>query len=150
MLPSLYWEDFQIGAKYTTPGRTLTEGAIDIMVSLAGFVLPMMLDEEAAKKTVFGTRVVPGRLVLLYMDAMDEHIGIFNDTSIAEVATDKVNFVKAVKAGDTIRAEIEITGKRETSKPDRGIIVHRSRCFNQHGELVVECEATHLMRRRPK
>ncbi|BCP65679.1 hypothetical protein TthSNM11_06380 [Thermus thermophilus] len=37
-----------------------------------------------------------------------------------------------------MRGEREILEKRETSKPDRGILVQRVRVYNQRGEVVQE------------
>ena len=40
--------------------------------------------------------------------------------------------------------------KRETSKPDRGIVVQRVRVLNQRGEVVQEGEFVTMIRRRPR
>ena len=63
---------------------------------------------------------------------------------------DKVRFKGPLRAGDTIYVEFEVIELKETSRPDRGIMVHRSQCINQRGEVLIENEATHLMRRRPQ
>jgi acyl dehydratase len=143
-----YFEDFNVGDKFVTPGKTITEGAIATMVGLAGFVLPLFNDEEYARTTIFGGRIAPGRLTLFVMGGLVEQTGLFEDTVIALVGLDNIRFRAPLRAGDTIRVEIEITAKKETSRSDRGLITHRETCRNQRGEIVVEAESTHLLKRR--
>lgn len=70
------------------------------------------------------------------------------ETMIALMSIDKVRIKAPLRSGDTMRVEMEIIGKRETEKRDRGIIVHRSVCRNQRGEEVAETETAHLVKRR--
>lgn len=144
-----YWEDYTAGEKFTTPGRTVTEGMINVITGLAGFTIPFFWDEEEAKKTVFGTRIAPGRLTLLVMGGLEEQSGFWDhETMIALLGIDKVRITAPLKAGDTIRVEGEVVEKRETKNPGRGIIIHRSVCKNQRGEVVAETETTHLVKRK--
>ena len=72
------------------------------------------------------------------------------ETLIAFLGVNRIAFRAPLRAGDTIRVELEISGKNETSKPDRGVIVHRETCWNQRNELVAESEGSHLVMRRPR
>jgi acyl dehydratase len=146
---SRYWEDYKVGDKLTTPGRTVTDGMINIMAGLAGFKLPLFWDEEEAKKSIFGTRIAPGRITVLLMGGLEEQSQLWDDeTMIALLGIDKVRITNPLKAGDTLRVEVEIIEKRETKNPERGIIIHRSICENQRDETVAQTEATHLLKRR--
>ena len=57
-------------------------------------------------------------------------------------------------ASTTLRAVIgdisldEVLSKRETSKPDRGLVVFRDLVYNQRDELVFQMDKTVLMRTR--
>ena len=145
-----YWEDYAVGEKFTTQGRTVGQGVIDIIAGLAGFTLPWFWDEEEAKKTVFKTRVAPGRMILLMMGGLEEQAGFWDHrTLIALLGIDNVKIRAPLKAGDTIRVECEVTEKKETRNADRGIIIHRSTCKNQRGEVVAETEMAHLVKRKP-
>jgi acyl dehydratase len=143
-----YFEDFMIGEKFKSPSKTITESAITMMIGLAGFTIPLFNDEEYAKKTPFGGRIAPGRLTLFVMGGLEEQTGIYDDTVIALVGLDKVRFKGPLRPGDTIHVESEVIDLKETSNPERGIMVHRSKCINQRGEVIIEAEATHLMKRR--
>jgi acyl dehydratase len=145
---SKYFEDFRIGETFKSPAKTISRGMIDMMVGLAGFTIPLFNDEEYAKQTPFGTRIAPGRLTLFVMGGLEEQIGIYDDTVIALLGLDRIRFKAPLRAGDTVHVEFEVIDLKETSKPDRGIMVHRSKCINQRGEVLIENEATHLMQRR--
>jgi acyl dehydratase len=54
-----------------------------------------------------------------------------------------------VLVGDTIHAEIEVTGVRPTSTKNRAIVSSDIRVFNQHGVLVMTYSATRLLAGRP-
>jgi 2-methylfumaryl-CoA hydratase len=49
-----------------------------------------------------------------------------------------VRFLATVYAGDTVRAETEVLGRRETSRPDVGIVWVKTRGFNQRDETVLQ------------
>ncbi|HXG16784.1 MAG TPA: dehydratase, partial [Calidithermus sp.] len=54
-----------------------------------------------------------------------------------------------IKIGDTIRVRARVTAKRETSKPDRGIVVVERQVLNQRDEVVQEGETELMVERRP-
>ena len=146
-----YFEEFNIGDKFVSPGKTLSQGAIDIMVGLGGFIIPLFNDEEYCKtSTPFGGRIVPGRLIVFIMGGLTEQTGIYEDTVIALVGLNNIRIKAPIRAGDTIRVEMEIIDKKETSRPDRGLLTHRETCINQRGEAIIEAEVLHLMKRKPQ
>ena len=51
------------------------------------------------------------------------------------------------RLGDTLRVRVVITEKRETKKPDRGIVTYRHEVVNQRGELVLEAVIKRMIRR---
>jgi acyl dehydratase len=57
--------------------------------------------------------------------------------------------VAPVLEGDTIRVEVEVVDKRETRKPDRGIVTYRHRVVNQRDEVVLELTIQRMIRRKP-
>jgi acyl dehydratase len=123
---------------------------VQVITGLVGMTLPLFWDEEEAKHSIFGTRIVPGRLVLLLMAGLEEQSGFWDhETMIALVGLDKVRITAPVKYGDTLRVHIEVTETRETKNPGRGIIIHESTCLNQRNEPVAETVTTHLVTRKP-
>lgn len=145
-----YFEDYQVGYKVVSPGRTVTEADISIILGIGRYNAPIMIDEEFAKATRFGGRVAPGMVTLLIAGGLENIPGILDsETVIAFTSLNNVRFRNPLRAGDTLRVETEITDKKETSKPDVGLIIHKQVCTNQKGETIIEYEETHLVRRKP-
>jgi len=143
---SLYWEDFEVGRRYPTYGRTVTEGDLSLFCAFVGYHVPLFIDEEYARRTPYGGRIAPSAFTMSVSTAMTE--GLFRDNVVALLGVDKGRFLAPVRAGDTIRTEVEVLSKRETKSPDRGLIVFRDHVLNQRGETVFQIDKTALIRRR--
>jgi acyl dehydratase len=61
----------------------------------------------------------------------------------------EIRIVAPVLAGDTIRVRVVVADKRETKKPDRGIVTYRHEVVNQRGELVLEATVRRMIKRAP-
>lgn len=144
---SRYWEEFEVGARYPTYGRTITEGDLSLFCAFVGYHVPLFIDEEFAKRTPFGGRIVPSALTMAVSTGMTE--SLFRTTIVALLAVDRGRFLAPVRPGDTITTEAEVVDKRETSNPARGIVVFRDHVLNQRGETVFEIDKTTLIQRRP-
>ena len=149
-MKGLYYEDFEVGDRFTTQAKTITEGAITVMVGLGGYTVPIFTNEEYARTTILKGRIAPGRMTIFMAGGLEEQLGIFDETVVALIGIDKVRFKNPLRAGDTIKVEIEIIDKRETKNPEQGIVINKESCLNQRGEIILEAEATHLMMRKPK
>lgn len=143
----LTFEDFEIGAKYTSQARTVTEADVVAFAGLSGDFNPLHTDAEFAKNTPFGERIAHGMLVVAMATGMSNWTGLFAGTTIA-LMEQVIRYKQAVKFGDTIRLEMEILEKKETSRPDRGVIRKAVRILNQRHEVVIDGEWTVLMKRR--
>ncbi|MFC1981578.1 MaoC family dehydratase [Chloroflexota bacterium] len=148
-MKGLYYEDFKVGDKFITPAKTITQEAITTMVSLGEFTVPLFTDEEYARTTIYKGLIAPGRMTLFMMGGLSEQLGIFHETVVGLVGIDKVRMKNPLRAGDTIKVEMEITDMRETRNPRHGIVVHKEICLNQRGEILLGDEVTHLMMRKP-
>lgn len=142
-----YFEDFEVGSRHQTYGRTITESDIVTFCCFAGYHTPLFIDEEFAKTTAFKGRIAPSSLTMAISTAMTE--ALFRDTIIALKGVTDGQFLLPVRPGDTIRTEVEIVSKRETSKPDRGLVIFRDHVLNQHGAEVFRIDKIVLLARRP-
>ena len=61
---SLYWEDFEVGARYPTYGRTVTEGDLSLFCAFVGYHVPLFIDEEYAKTTPYRGRIAPSAFTM--------------------------------------------------------------------------------------
>jgi acyl dehydratase len=77
---------------------------------------------------------------------MANWIGIFEGTTIA-LMEQVIQYKGAVRFGDTIHLELKVLQKKETSKPDRGLVFFETHVCNQEGQAVIEGQWTLMMRR---
>jgi acyl dehydratase len=144
----LYFDEYKIGATYTTLGRTVSETDIVNFVNLGGFTEPLFMDMEyVAKESVFGRRAAPGIMTFALSEGLVMQTGLIHGTGMAWLGGE-VKVTAPVLEGDTIRVEIEIADKRETKKPDRGIVTYKHRVLNQRGETVMELTLQRMIKRK--
>jgi 3-hydroxybutyryl-CoA dehydratase len=143
---SKFFEDFEVGTRYPTYGRTITEGDLSLFCALIGYHVPLFIDEEYAKKTPYGGRIVPSAMTMAISTGMTE--GLYRDSIVALLGVERGRFLKPVRPGDTVTTEVEVLSKRETSNPGHGIVVFRDHLLNQRGEVVYEIDKITLVRRR--
>lgn len=146
MARGYYFDDFELGAVFESQARTMTEGDVTTFAGLSGDFNPLHTDAEFGKTTPFGERIAHGVLVVAMATGMANWMGHFEGTTIALVEQ-TIRYKGAVKFGDTIRLVMEVIEKKETSKPDRGLVNMAARVLNQRDEVVVDGEWLHLMRR---
>lgn len=144
---SRHFEDFDVGARYSTYTRTITEGDLSLFCAFVGYHVPLFIDEEYARQTPYGGRIVPSALTMSISTGMTE--SLFRTTMIALLAVDHGKFLAPVRPGDTIRTEVEVLSKRETSNSERGVVVFRDHVLNQRNEVVFQIDKTTLIKRRP-
>jgi acyl dehydratase len=143
----LTYEEFELGAVYDTQARTVTETDVVTFAGLSGDFNPLHTDAEAAKNTPFGERIAHGMLTVAMATGMANMTGLMAGTTIA-LMEQNIQYKGVVKFGDTVRLQMEVIEKRETSKPDRGIVKLAARVLNQRDEVVVDMVWTQLMKRR--
>jgi acyl dehydratase len=141
------FEEFVIDEEIVSGARTVTEADVVNFACLSGDFHPQHMNEEFAGKGPLGARIAHGLLVLSMATGLLNQTGAFEGTSIAilEVTT---RFVKAVKFGDTIWATQKIVRKKETSKPDRGVLTTRITVLNQDDQTILEADLVMLVSRR--
>ena len=145
----MYWEQWEVGAEFESPARTVTEADIVAFAGLSGDYNPLHVNEEYCKTTIFGTRIAHGPLVYAITAGLLFQLHLYDDTLIAFLGFENLKFTGPVKAGDTIHAKIKVLEKRETSRPDRGVMKRELRVFNQRGEVVQEAIQNFLLKRKP-
>lgn len=141
-----YWDEFVEGEKFTTKGRTISEGDLVGFACITGDFNPLHTDEEYCKQTIFGTRIAHGLLGLTYALGLTASLGLTEGTVMAFLGL-KWDFKKPILIGDTIHAELEAKAKRPTKKSDRGIVTFAIKVCNQRGEVVQEGERSVLVAR---
>ena len=148
-MTGLYWEEWEIGAEFKSSSRTMTEADIVMFAGLSGDYNPLHINEEYCKQTQFGGRIAHGPLVYAIAAGLLFQLHLYDDTIIAFLGFDSLKFTNPVKAGDTIHARIKVLEKRETSRPDRGVMKRQLQVLNQRGEVVQDAIQAFLLKRKP-
>jgi len=150
-LPGLYFEQFTVGQKFDhAVRRTVTEADNVFFSAITHNPAALHLDEEYAKTTEFGARIVNSLFTLGLMIGISVHETTLG-TTVANLGMDEIRFPKPVLHGDTLRVESEVLETRESkSRPNQGIVVFGHRAINQRGEIVAQCKRSALMLKQPK
>jgi acyl dehydratase len=127
-----YFGDFEIGEKFVTKGRTITEADIVFFSGFSGDWHQLHTNIEYARKGPFGERIAHGFLVL---SAASGLMPLEDMAIVAFYGMDKVRFVKPTKIGDTIHVEMEVVDKKDQNETG-GVVSLNSTIKNQKGEDV--------------
>ncbi len=126
-------DQLEVGEK-ASMRKTITESDVFSFAQISGDTNPLHLDKEYASKSLFKERVAHGMLTAGLISAI---IG----TELPGVGTiylsQSLRFTAPVKFGDTIEAEVEVTGKLE----EKNRVTLKTMCRNQQGQTVIEGEA---------
>jgi acyl dehydratase len=146
----LYFEEFEPGRVYRHPfTRTVTEMDNVLFTSLTMNMQPLHLDEEFAKQTIHGRRVVNSLFTVALIGAFQVP-ELTMGTTLGNLGYEKIAFPHPVFHGDTLRGETTILSKRESrSRTDSGIVWFEHRGYNQDDVLVMTCTRAGLMLRKP-
>ena len=144
-----FFDEWQIGETITHEiRRTVTETDNLLFSTMTHNPQPLHLDAEAAKASEFGQLLVNGTFTFSLMVGLsvgDTTLG----TLVANLGYDKLVMPKPVFIGDTLRAESEVIGLKESkSRPNAGIVTFLHRAINQRDELVCQCERSTLVKKR--
>src|SRR5438477_8014547 len=149
-MPGLYFEEFEEGQVFEHAiSRTVTEMDNVLFSTLTMNPQPLHLDEEFAKQTEFGQRLVNSVFTLglvIGISVGETTLG----TTVANLGMSDVRFPKPVFHGDTLRARTTvISTRRSKSRSDAGIVEFEHVGLNQRGEQVAVCRRAALMKTKP-
>ena len=127
----------EIGAKDSYV-RVVEDKDVRMFAEVSGDHNPVHLDEEFAKKSMFGRRIAHGMISAGYISTvLGEKIPGQGTIYLGQT----LSFKKPVFLGDTITTTAEVT---EIVNPEKGIYKLKTECVNQRGEVVTTGEATVL------
>ncbi len=145
-MPGLYFEEFQVGQKIVTAGRTIAESDIMEFAGLSGDYNQIHTDAEFSKTTPFGQRVAHGLLGLSIASGLAMRTGVLEGTVIAFREINQWKFVAPVFIGDTLHVEMEVTETKALPRIGGGSIVIALEVKKQTGETVMKGTWTALVR----
>jgi acyl dehydratase len=146
MFQGKWYDEVPVGERFGT-SVTVTEAHLVLGSGLFGDFNPLHVDEEFAKKSMFGTRILHGPFTSALVSAP---VGMyFSGTAIAYLEN-ACRFKAPVRPGDTLKTEWRVVEKLDKPRHRGGIFVLRGSATNQNGETVVEAEGKILVAVKPE
>ena len=142
-----YFEDFEVGHLFQHHwGRTITEGDNAFFSSVTMNFNPAYFNREYARSLGYQGVIVNHLLVMNVVFGLS--VEDLSERAIAHLGYEKLKYLATVYPGDTLTCESLVLDKRDTSRPDRGVVRFRTSGYNQRGEKVLEYERPVLIRKR--
>lgn len=146
----LFYEQFNVGDEWETSGRTLFEADIVNFMGLAGIYEELYSNVEyAERENLFHRRFGPGPLTFILAEGLVIQLGLLDRTGMALLETN-LKLTAPLFLGETFYVQVQVTSKRETSKPDRGIVNFEHRVLKTSGEQVALITKTRMVARSPE
>jgi 3-hydroxybutyryl-CoA dehydratase len=145
----LYFEEFSIGQKIVTAGRTVTESDVVAFAGVSGDYNQIHVDAQYAEKGPFGQRVAHGLLVLSIVSGLAVQTGVMERTVIAFREIAEWKFSKPVFLGDTVHGVMEVTGLKPFPRLGGGSVEITFTVRNQKDEAVMTGKWVVIIQNRP-
>ncbi len=143
----LRWQDYEVGQKFRTIGRTITETELVTFINCTGMTEVMFNNLEYIREhSAIPQRVVPAALVYATAEGLLIQ-SVMQETGLAFLQME-LNVENPCFVGDTIHVEVEVTEVRQTSKGNRGLVRTRNAVKNQKGETLLTYTPLRLIRGR--
>jgi len=145
-----YFEEFTVGDKIVTAGRTITETDIVTFAGLSGDFNQIHVDAAYASTQMFKQRVAHGVLGLSIASGLVVQTGFMERTVMAFREILEWKFSKPIFIGDTIHVEIDVTELKAMPRLGGGSVMLKLSVQNQNNEVVQVGTWSALMLSKPK
>jgi acyl dehydratase len=134
MMFDKYFEDFEVGDKWRSRGRTITESDLVMFSAFSGDWYPLHTDKEYAEKnTPFKQRIAHGMLVMSVASGL---IKMEPEIIVAFYGIDRVRFLRPTFIHDTIHVAFEVTDLQDKGN-GTGVVTADQSVVNQHDQPVI-------------
>ena len=143
MTAQRYFEDFNVGDRFKSPSRTLTDAHFMFFAGMTGDNHPIHYDDEYGKKTRYGRRLAHGLLLTSLTAVGASTLAPFIEDSIVAFVEQTTRFRAPVFIGDTIYPAHEVVALER--KRSVGLLTLRVSLRNQRGDIVLDGEHRYLI-----
>jgi acyl dehydratase len=146
----MYFEEFEVGQKILSVGRTITETDIVNFAGLSADFNEIHTNAVYSGETPFGQRVAHGLLGLSVASGLAWQTGVLEGTIMAFREISSWKFIKPVFIGDTLHVELEVKDTKAIPRVGGGTVVIQLDVINQDGDTVMKGDWTTLINSRPE
>lgn len=149
-MAGLWFEEFAVGQRFAHEiRRTVTDADNVLFSALTHNPAAIHIDHHYAATTEFGRPLMNSLFTLGLVIGLSVQDTTFG-TTVANLGMSETSFPRPVFAGDTIRAETEVTALRPSaSRPGQGVVTFAHIGLNQRDEIVCRTLRAALMMARP-
>lgn len=131
----LYFEEFVVGDKATSPTRTITETDIVAFAGLSGDFNEIHTSEAYSKSQHYGRRIAHGLLGLSIASGLAFQMGFMIGT-VELFRGIEWEFTGPIFIGDTVKVEAEVTEVKAFPRLKNGRVIFKIALTNQNGEVT--------------
>lgn len=142
-----WFEDFSLGDRFESPGKTLTDAHFLFFAGMTGDAHPLHYDDEYARQTKFGRRLAHGLLLTSLTAVGASTLAPVIEASIVAFVEQTTRFKGPAFVGDTIKPRHEVVGLER--KRSAGLLTLAVTLTNQRGDVVLDGEHRYLIAYRP-
>ncbi len=139
------FDQLEVGERFTTPARTISEADIMGFAALTGDEHPQHTDAGWAETSRFGEQIAHGLLVLSCAAGL---VPFDPDRVVALRKVGDAVFKAPVKIGDSVHVEGQVVKTRELDD-EHGLVECRWKVLNQHGKTVMRVSVEVVWRAEP-
>ena len=137
------FERLEVGDRFATHGRTVTESDVHAFAAQTGDLHPQHVDADWARTSAFGERIAHGMLVLSYAVGL---AGFDPERVVALRRIADAVFKRPVRLGDTIHVVGSVADARELDDT-AGLVTLALKILNQDGRAACRARVDVLWKR---
>ena len=119
------FEELEVGQRWQSTGRTLTDADLTIACMTSGDWHPIHADAEFAASSIGKQRIFHGTYGLHVAMALATKFPDLGSSVIGALGFSEWRFLAPLFIGDTVHVEVEIASKRLTTNAGRGLLERR-------------------------
>ncbi len=132
-MDSLWFDDVEVGQKWLSPARTLTQGDVVNFASMTGDFNPLHVDHEYAAKSIYRKPIAHGLLGLSWVAGLGSASPLMR--TLAFTSVKQWEFLLPIYFGDTVHVVTRCLVKKRKGKKS-GQIVWERQLVNQKDQVV--------------
>lgn len=129
----LHFQDLQVGDRWQSQGRTVTEADIVNFATMTGDFDPLHVDHEFAAQTPFRKPIAHGLLGLAWLAGLSSKCPFVKTDAFVSISN--WEFHKPMFVGDTVHVVTEVASLEPRGRR-RGLVNWYRTLVNQSGEVV--------------